>query len=401
MTRRRRGSDLPPRHRPFRPSRWALLLLMIVGIAVLADLLVPAGLAPPDERRVVLVQRGETLAGIARELKRQGLIRSTIGFNALARLMRLDRHIQAGQYSIKLGTTVPELLRIFARGMTGLNLVTIPEGLTLGEISLLLSNHLGVPIASFDSLAHARPFLDSLGIAAPSIEGYLAPDSYEFLPGTMPEVAFRTMVQRTQAILLRAAAGRDSLPLGLSLYQVLTLASIVEAEAMKSDERPRIARVYLNRLEKGMRLQADPTVGYALGRGPRVRLYLRDLTVGSPYNTYLHEGLPPGPICNPGRASIEGVLNATDGSNELFFVARGDGRHLFSNTYKEHLANIAAVRPPPKPDTTLVMARDTAAAKGASKPAAKSAAKPAKTTGKGGAAGTAPEPHTGKAAGTR
>src|SRR5262245_54957496 len=274
--------------------------------------------------------------------------------------MRLDRHIQAGQYSIKLGTTVPELLRLFARGMTGLNLVTIPEGLTLTEISLLLSNHLGVPVTSFDSLSSDRKFLDSLEVSAPSLEGYLAPDSSEFLPGTSPELAFRTMVHRTQSVLLRAAAGRDSLPLGLSLYQVLTLASIVEAEAQKADERPRIARVYLNRLEKGMKLQADPTVGYALGRGPRVRLYLRDLTVGSPYNTYLHYGLPPGPICNPGRASIEGVLNATDGSDELFFVARGDGRHLFANTYKQHLANIAFVRPAPKPDSTVAV-RDTAA----------------------------------------
>jgi UPF0755 protein len=362
MKRRRSDHSLPPRRRTFRPSRWALLLIMIVGIAVLADLLIPAGLAPPDERRVVLVQRGETLAEIAGELKRQGLIRSTLGFHALARLMRLDRHIQAGQYSIKLGTTVPELLKIFARGMTGLNLVTIPEGLTLTEISLLLSNRLGVPIASFDSLAHNRLFLDSLGIAAPSIEGYLAPDSYEFLPGTLPEVAFRIMVQRTQSILLRAAAGNDSLPLGLSLYQVLTLASIVEAEAMRHDERPRIARVYLNRLEQKMKLQADPTVGYALGRGPRVRLYLRELTVASPYNTYMHLGLPPGPICNPGRASIEGVLNATQGSDELFFVAKGDGRHLFAKTYKEHLANIAFVRPAPKPDTTVAV-RDTAKTK--------------------------------------
>jgi UPF0755 protein len=385
VKRRRSDHSLPPRRRTFRPSRWALLLIMIVGIAVLADLLIPAGLAPPDERRVVLVQRGETLAGIAGELKRQGLIRSTLGFHALARLMRLDRHIQAGQYSIKLGTTVPELLKIFARGMTGLNLVTIPEGLTLTEISLLLSNRLGVPIASFDSLAHNRLFLDSLGIAAPSIEGYLAPDSYEFLPGTLPEVAFRTMVQRTQSILLRAAAGNDSLPLGLSLYQVLTLASIVEAEAMRHDERPRIARVYLNRLEQKMKLQADPTVGYALGRGPRVRLYLRELTVASPYNTYMHYGLPPGPICNPGRASIEGVLNATQGSDELFFVAKGDGRHLFSKTYKEHLANIASVRPAPKPDTTVAV-RDTAAAKkkvGAAKAPVGPATRPAKTpTGK-------------------
>jgi UPF0755 protein len=211
-------------------------------------------------------------------------------------------------------------------------------------VSLLLSNHLGVPIASFDSLAHDRAFLDTLGITAPSLEGYLAPDTYEFLPGTSPEVAFRTMVRRTQSVLEQAAAGRDSLPLGLSLHQLLILASIVEAEAEHDDERPRIARVYLNRLQRGMRLQADPTVGYALGRGPRVRLYLRDLATTSPYNTYLHEGLPPGPICNPGRASIVAVMDPTAGDKALYFVARGDGRHAFAETYSGHLANIKMVR---------------------------------------------------------
>ena len=125
---------------------------------------------------------------------------------------------------------MPSLLRALARGMSGLNVVTIPEGLTTTEVSLLLPNHLGVPVAEFDSLSRDRAFLDSLGIAAPSIEGYLAPDSYEFLPGTSPKVAFRTMANRTLGILLRVADGRDSLPLGLSLHQVLTLASIVEAD---------------------------------------------------------------------------------------------------------------------------------------------------------------------------
>jgi len=332
------------RARPFRPTRWALLLLVIAVFAVAADLLLPAGPFPPDERRVVLVQRGQSVMSVAEEMKRVGLLHSTVGFHVLARLMHLDRSIKAGQYSFRLGTTVPELLRLFSRGMSGMDLVTIPEGLTLTEVSLLLSNHLGVPVAAFDSLAHDRAFLDTLGITAPSLEGYLAPDTYEFLPGTSPEVAFRTMVRRTQSVLEQAAAGRDSLPLGLSLHQLLILASIVEAEAEHDDERPRIARVYLNRLERGMRLQADPTVGYALGRGPRVRLYLRDLAATSPYNTYLHEGLPPGPICNPGRASIVAVMDPSDGVKDLYFVARGDGRHVFAETYRGHLANIRMVR---------------------------------------------------------
>ena len=332
------------RKRPFRPSRWGFLLLVIAVAAVAADLFLPAGPFPPDEKRVVLVQRGESLRDIAEELERVGLIKSRITFHVLARAMQLDRSIKAGQYTFPLGTTVPELLRRFARGMTGLNLVTIPEGLTMVEVSLLLSNHLGVPVASFDSLARDKAFLDSLGITAPTLEGYLAPDSYEFLPGTSPEVAFRTMVARTQDALRRAAVGRDSLPLGLSLYELLTLASIVEAEAVMDDERPRIARVYLTRLENGMKLQADPTVGYALHGRPRSRLYLRNLRVNSPFNTYLHEGLPPGPICNPRRTSIEAVIDPTPGIKDLFFVARGQGRHLFAETYEEHLANIRLVR---------------------------------------------------------
>jgi UPF0755 protein len=352
------------RRRFFRPSRWALLLLIAALLAVVADMYFPAGLFPAPEHRVILVQRGQTLHQVADELKRVGLLSGTLGFQVLARGMRLDRDIKAGQYSFQLGTSVPALLKALARGMSGLNVVTIPEGLTMTEISLLLSNHLGVPVAEFDSLAHDRTFLDSLGITAPSIEGYLAPDSYEFLPGTSPEVAYRTMAHRTQDILLRLAAGRDSLPLGLSLHQVLTLASIVEAEAMADVERPRIAAVYLNRLQMGMRLQADPTVGYAIGRGPRVRLLLRHLKVDSPFNTYLYEGLPPGPICNPGRASIASVIDPLPGLKELYFVADGYGRHMFSNTYEEHLAKIRMVRSreEPSPDSAPARPRTSVSA---------------------------------------
>jgi peptidoglycan lytic transglycosylase G len=328
----------------FRPRRWALLLLVITGVAVAADLFFPAGPFPPHEQRVILVQRGQTLAQVAQELKRVGLLHGITGFHVLARLMKLDRKIKAGQYSFPLGISVPELLRSFARGMSGLSLVTIPEGLTLSEVSLLLSNHLGVPAAAFDSLGRDPAFMDSLNVDAPSLEGYLAPDSYEFLPGTSPEVAFRTMAARQREILLTAAAGRDSLPLEMSLHEVLTLASIVESEAQVDAERPIIASVYLNRLRLGMKLQADPTVNYAIGRRPGSRVYRRYLNNTSPFNTYLYEGLPPGPICNPGRKSIRAVLDPAPDVKALFFVADGRGHHLFAPTYRQHLANIRAVR---------------------------------------------------------
>jgi UPF0755 protein len=339
---------------------------------------------------VVLVRRGETLRGVAAELQRVGVLRGTLGFQILARLMHLDRSIKAGQYSIRLGITVPALLHAFARGMSGLSLITIPEGLTTAEISVLLSNRLGVPIADFDSLAHHREFLDSLGVSAPSVEGYLAPDTYEFLPGTSPEVAFRTMAAHQREVLLRAAAGRDSLPLSMNLHQILTLASIVESEAQENDERPRIARVYLNRLQRHMRLQADPTVGYGLGMRPRSRLYLRQLRSDTPFNTYLFEGLPPGPICNPGRACVNAVINPMEGVKDLYFVARGGGRHLFAETYQQHLRNIARARsmiaaaggqPDELPDTVEVSEPEPAPAESLHQTPAPGT-KPAKTAAK-------------------
>jgi UPF0755 protein len=332
------------RQRAFRPLRWAWLLLLVALLAPTYDLFLPAGYRPPPEHRTVVIERGESLHDIAHELQRVGVIRSQAGFLVLARLMRLDRSVKAGQYSFRLGVTVPSLLRALDRGMYGLNLVTIPEGLMVSETATLLQREIGIRAAAIDSLAKDPATLDSLEVGAPSLEGWLAPDSYEWLPGTSPEVILRTMVSRTRERVQHATAGYDSLPLGMNAHEVLTLASIVESESRAKDERPHIARVYLNRLDRGMLLQADPTVGYAQGRGPRSRLTFKDLRVVSPYNTYRHEGLPPGPICSPGLAAIEAVMNATPGAKDLYFVARGQGHHLFAPTYEQHLANIAFVR---------------------------------------------------------
>jgi UPF0755 protein len=332
------------RPRAFRPLRWAWLLLLVALLAPTYDLFLPAGYRPPPEHRTVVIERGESLHEIAHELQRAGVIRSQAGFLVLARMMRLDRSVKAGQYSFRLGVTVPSLLRALDRGMYGLNLVTIPEGLMVSETATLLQREIGIRAVAIDSLAKDPATLDSLEVGAPSLEGWLAPDSYEWLPGTSPEVILRTMVGRTRERVQHATAGYDSLPLGMNAHEVLTLASIVESESRAQDERPHIARVYLNRLDRGMLLQADPTVGYAQGRGPRSRLTFRDLRVESPYNTYRHEGLPPGPICSPGLAAIEAVMNATPGAKDLYFVARGQGHHLFAPTYEQHLANIAFVR---------------------------------------------------------
>jgi UPF0755 protein len=334
----------PHRRRPFRPLRWAWLLLLVALLAPAYDLFLPAGWRPARDRRTVVIERGESLHNIATELQRTGLIRSQVGFLVLARVMQLDRTVKAGQYSFRVGITVPALLRALDKGMFGLNLVTIPEGLMITETASLIQRQVGIRATSIDSLAHDPAMLDSLDVSAPSLEGWLAPDSYEWLPGTSAEVVLRTMVARTRDRVQRATAGYDSLPLGMNAHEVLTLASIVESESRAEVERPRIARVYLNRLDRGMLLQADPTVGYALGRGPRSRLTFKDLRVESPYNTYRHEGLPPGPICSPGLSAIEAVMHATPGTNDLYFVANGQGRHIFAPSYEKHLANIAFVK---------------------------------------------------------
>ena len=334
----------PARRRPFRPLRWAWLLLLVALLAPAYDLFLPAGWQPLRERRTVVIDRGESLHNISTELQRVGLIRSQVGFLVLARVMQLDRTVKAGQYSFRMGITVPALLRALDKGMFGLNLVTIPEGLMISETALIIQRQVGIRARAIDSLAHDSSMLDSLDVSAPSLEGWLAPDSYEWLPGTSPEVVLRTMVARTRDRVQRATAGYDSLPLGMNAHEVLTLASIVESESRAEVERPRIARVYLNRLDRGMLLQADPTVGYALGRGPRSRLTFKDLRVESAYNTYRHEGLPPGPICSPGLSAIEAVMHATPGTNDLYFVSNGQGRHIFAPTYEKHLANIAFVK---------------------------------------------------------
>jgi UPF0755 protein len=334
------------RRRPgaFRPLRWAWLLLVVALGVPAYVLLLPAGPFPRPERRTIIIERGQSLHAIGAELEHAGIIDSPIAFLVLARVMHLDRHVKAGQYAFRLGITVPALLRALDRGMYGLDLLTVPEGLTVPEVAEILAPRLGVNPGVIDSLARDPALLDSLGIDAPSLEGYLAPDSYEWLPGTAPQLALTAMVEHTRERLQRAMAGCDSLPLGLNPHQLLALASIVESEAQVDAERPRIARVYLNRLAMGMRLQADPTAAYALGHNPRSRLTLRDLRVDSPYNTYLHAGLPPGPISSPGMASIEATIQASPGVRDLYFVARGDGRHLFATTFEQHLANIQAAR---------------------------------------------------------
>jgi len=213
--------------------------------------------------------------------------------------------------------------------------VTIPEGYRASQVAALLEGVLDIDSGEFMELVHDPDVMNALGVTAPSLEGYLHPDTYNFRLDASSLEAINIMVGETMRFMDPALVARaDSMD--MTVHQVLTLASIIETEALFNSERPRISAVYHNRLREGWRLEADPTVRYALGTFRR-RLYYKDLEVDSPYNTYRYTGLPPGPICNPGNASILAALYPEEDSEDFFFVANGDGTHTFSRTFAEHV----------------------------------------------------------------
>jgi UPF0755 protein len=219
--------------------------------------------------------------------------------------------------------------------------VLIPEGYTLAQIEPLLVTKLGLDADSVRTAVTDTALLRHLDVPTPHLEGYLFPDTYHFPPGTSARGAVAAMVRRFEQRWNPAWSARLD-TMAMSRHDLLTLASIVEREAKKGEERPVIASVYWNRLRKGMLLQADPTVQYALPQY-QSRLMNRHLTVKSPYNTYVHKGLPPGPIGAPGVASIQATLYPAD-VPYLYFVAYPDGHHEFRVTLAEHQAEARKAR---------------------------------------------------------
>ena len=334
-----------------RRSRWVGPGTLVVLAAVAVFLVVhefsppeaPAGAGAGARAPVYLdVPRGAPLREVADRLARAGLVRNPALVTLVGRIVGPDRHIKAGEYAIRPGTGVLDLLGLLRRGMSSLDQVTIPEGLTARETARLLYAHAGVDTVAFLRLVRDPAFAASLEVPAASLEGYLFPETYAVLRGSRAEDVVRLMVSHGVRV-LHEELSRVSSPPPYTAHEIVTLASIVEAEAHDPRERARIAAVYYNRLHHGMRLQADPTVAYALGRRPD-RILLRDLEVDSPYNTYRNYGLPPGPICNPGRAALEATLAPEPGTRALYFVARGDGTHQFSATLREHERAIARIR---------------------------------------------------------
>jgi UPF0755 protein len=262
-------------------------------------------------------------------------------FRLYASARRRDRDLKAGTYALDRSASWSAVLDALTRGKGLVHTVTIPEGFALSSIAPLLGRALSVPPDSVMTAASDSALRHRLDVPTPTLEGYLFPDTYTFAEGTSPEEAVRMLVARFEQVWKPEWTTRLQ-ALAMSRHDVITLASIIEKEARLAEERPVISAVYHNRLKRGMLLQADPTVQYALGRHVDRVLY-KDLEVDSRYNTYKHAGLPPGPIASPGAASIEAALYPAS-VPYLYFVAAPDGHHEFRETYAEHTEARAQIR---------------------------------------------------------
>ncbi|TFG51750.1 MAG: endolytic transglycosylase MltG [Gemmatimonadales bacterium] len=302
---------------------------------------------PPSDPALerVTIPPGASVRIVADSLRAHGVVESSAWLRFLSRLRLSERLLKAGIYDLPRDLGAWNAISALRAGRVATTRFTAPEGLSLLDLAALVESRLGLDADSLMVAARESPWLAELEVGREDLEGFLQPETY-----TLPlPVTARSLVNA-----MAAEFGRSWKPewdrrldsLGLSRAELVTLASIVEAEARQPEERPIIAGVYHNRRRRGMLLQADPTVQYAIQRATgqrKNRLYFKDLDVVSPYNTYQRAGLPPGPINAPGRESLEAALYPAE-VPWLYFVAGPDGRHIFSRTLTEHNRAIAQLR---------------------------------------------------------
>jgi UPF0755 protein len=339
------------------------LTLLILGLVVIFGIVTwvqrqVEGQGPLDAPLDFQVERGEGLASIADRLAEAGAISNASIFRIAARYGELDAGLKFGEYSLPAGASMREILELMNRGANVVRQVVVPEGLTSWQVVELLKAEAGL----------------AGEVAEVPAEGSLAPAGYDFQRGDDRTALLARMEERQREILAEAWAARaPGLPLE-SPEELLTLASIVEKETAVAAERPRVAQVFVNRLNRGMRLQTDPSVIYGITRGEGTLgrgLRASELAVATPYNTYVRQGLPPGPIANPGAEAIAAAAHPEPG-DYLYFVADGTGGHAFARTLEEHNRNVAAWR---KIEAQRIAEERAAAAAAEAEAAAEAAAK--------------------------
>lgn len=336
------GTPPPPQRSRQSRNQFVVFLNFVVSSVVL--LVVFAAIAfyfgksefekpgPASAAETVLIRPNTSVRDIADMLERQGLISDARVFLIGLRVHGADGQLKAGEYEIKAGASMQDIMELLQSGRSVLYSLTIPEGLTVAE--------------AFARIAATEELSGELPEELPP-EGSLATETLRFTRGmSRTEIVERLLAEQEELVASIWERRADDLPLE-NINEFVTLASIVEKETGHPDERSRVAAVFLNRLERGMRLQSDPTVIYGLygGKGmpPDRPIYRSDLEKPTPYNTYLIDDLPPTPIANPGRAALEAVANPSR-TDELYFVADGTGGHVFASTLEEHNENVARWR---------------------------------------------------------
>ncbi|MGA2337407.1 MAG: endolytic transglycosylase MltG [Terriglobales bacterium] len=319
--------------------RTLITLILVVTLAVGGWLawLVLAPVTPPANTSLLL-HSGYSTRRIAAELKKAGVIRSEIAFR-LWHLLHPKPSLKAGEYRFERATSLPQVYERIARGDIYFHVVTIPEGYTMFDIAKAMEDAgLGSAADFLQVVETQTQLISDLAPEATSLEGYLFPNTYQFTRTESLEEMAAAMVHQFRAV-------AQEIRLNSDIPRVVTIASIVEKETAAPEERPLVASVYYNRLAQNMALDADPSVIYAelLTGTYQGSLRHADLAVNSPYNTYRFPGLPPGPIGNPGRSSLEAALHPDD-SKFLYFVSDGNGHHRFARSLEEHNRNVAAYR---------------------------------------------------------
>ena len=336
---------------PFRKMKnWirqhsALTFLMATALLLTIVHFYTALFVPPAKETVwkeVQVTEGMSFKAISATLQKEGIIRYRGYFEIIGRLQGISRKVRTGFYGLNANMNMWEVLEAMRKGRIIEYKVVIPEGYNLYQIGWTLSR---TPLISdpqqFITLVKNKNYVRSLGVEADTLEGYLFPDTYYLPKGIKLEDIPKKMVQRYKAVFDDSYRDRAR-ELGFTEGQILTLASIVEKEAKVDSEQKLVSAVYHNRLKIGMKLQADPTAVYGT-KAWIIRVTREDLKRRSPYNTYLHKGLPPGPIANPGRGAILATLYP-ENVDYLFFVAQGDGSHFFSKDFGAHEKAIGRYR---------------------------------------------------------
>jgi len=282
------------------------------------------------------VENGKGARTIAHSLRENGIIKKEWPFLFGYEILSPSKSLKAGEYAFSVPLSSKEVLKAIVEGKVYLHPIIIPEGMTRREIARYLESELSVAVEDFLLASSRTDLISSLDKEASNLEGYLFPETYYFPKRTPADKIVSTLISQFKSVLSSDWQKRAA-ELGMTIRQVIILASLIEKEASLPEEKKLVSAVFHNRLKIGMKLDCDPTIIYDLREKGifKDRLHAKDLKFDTPYNTYLRRGLPPGPICNPGRGSLEAALYPAEESY-LYFVAKNDGSHHFSRNFREH-----------------------------------------------------------------